>query len=151
MTSSGITIRYYVEDGTRHTFTRNEIGDLLTKEGWKASYNNTGWTVEKGYENYTSLTATTTQVFAVSFASNYGIDKAEKYVAASGSIKVTLGDDVAATNWTGAGTNNIDVVSKKNLSYTVSAATPAADGKSIEVTLTAPASMKDDTVTLNYK
>ena len=151
VSSSGITIRYYVEDGTNHNFTHNEIGDLLTKEGWKASYNNTGWTVEKGYEKYTGLTATPTQVYAVSFASIYGIDKAEKYVAASGSIKVTLGDDVASTNWTGASTGNIDVVSKKGLSYTVSTATPAADGKSIEVTLTAPDSMKDDTVTLNYK
>ena len=92
VTSSGITIRYYVENGTAHTFTPNEIGDLLTKEGWKAVYTKDGWTVEKGYEKYEDLTATTTQVFAVTYA-NSGSDEwvynGPKFVAKDDVITVT--------------------------------------------------------------
>ena len=72
VTGDGITIRYYVEDGTSHTFTPNEIGDLLTKEGWKASFDGSNWKVEKGYEQYTIPVGNvkTTQVFAVTYANS---------------------------------------------------------------------------------
>ena len=80
VTSSAITIRYYVEDGTAHTFTPNEIGDLLTKEGWKASFDGSNWKVEKGYEKYTIATVNAVQEFQVTV----------KVVDASGSNKWAL-------------------------------------------------------------
>ncbi len=79
VTNSAITIRYYVEDGTAHTFTPNEIGDLLTKEGWKASFDGS-WKVEKGYEKYTIATVNAVQEFQVTV----------KVVDASGSNKWAL-------------------------------------------------------------
>ena len=94
VSSSGITIRYYVEDGTAHTFTPNEIGDLLTKEGWKASFDGSNWKVEKGYEQYTIPVGNvkTTQVFAVTYA-NSGSDEwvynGPKFVAKDDVITVT--------------------------------------------------------------
>ena len=96
VTSSAITIRYYVEDGTSHTFTPNEIGDLLTKEGWKASFDGSNWKVEKGYEKYTIAVGnvTTTQVFAVTYAnSGAAVDtwtyNGPKFVANGETVTVT--------------------------------------------------------------
>ena len=96
VTSAGITIRYYVEDGTAHTFTPNEIGDLLTKEGWKASFDGSNWKVEKGYEQYTIPVGNVkaTQVFAVTYAnSGAAVDtwtyNGPKFVANGETVTVT--------------------------------------------------------------
>ena len=105
VSGTGITIEYYVEDGTAHTFTVQEIGDLLAEAGWKATYNGTNWDVEKGYAKYTGVTVTTTQMVAVSFkmaegTSGWSISGAPEYVKkGDNSITLTVSNAAWSDSW----------------------------------------------------
>lgn len=145
VTSSGITIRYYVENGTAHTFTPNEIGDLLTKEGWKAVYTKDGWTVEKGYEKYEDLTATTTQVFAVTYANSGDAGdtwtyNGPKFVANGESVTVTAKHTSAAPG------TAYKFASASGSAATFSQVTGTATGSDLTSTFTATMTITADGV-----
>lgn len=133
VTSTAIDIDYYVEDGTAHTFTVEEIGDLLTAAGWTASFDGTNWAVKKGYENYLIAAANVNenQNVAVTFkatGSGWTITGAPTYVRkTAATVKMTLANAAWSDSW--------------SLNFTVGGCTPvstAADsGKtSKEITFT---------------
>ena len=103
------TITYYVEDGTAHTFTPEEIAEILANEGCTdISYNGSVWAYKKGLVTYTNVTiAAPTQVFKVTYkvstalSSGWTVD-APAFVSASETISMTIGHK----DWT---SNNISV------------------------------------------
>ena len=141
VTSTAIDIDYYVEDGTAHTFTVEEIGDLLTAAGWTASFDGTNWAVKKGYENYSIAAANVNenQNVAVTFkatGSGWTITGAPTYVRkTAATVKMTLANAAWSDSWNlsftvgGVTVNTAAAAGKTSKEITFTGCTFAADGE----------------------
>ena len=141
VTSTAIDIDYYVEDGTAHTFTVEEIGDLLTAAGWTASFDGTNWAVKKGYENYLIAAANVNenQNVAVTFkatGSGWTITGAPTYVRkTAATVKMTLANAAWSDSWNlsftvgGVTVNTAAAAGKTSKEITFTGCTFAADGE----------------------
>ena len=135
-------ITYYVEDGTAHTFTPEEIAEILTNEGCTdISYDGSKWAYKKGLVTYTNVTiAAPTQVFKVTVK-----------VADSISAKVSATANVGYA----ANGDHVTVTIKKNSGNFTSDRTITAyesDGTTTigSTTVTAPSSPAVGTLTDTY-
>ena len=150
----------YRADGQKASLTNDEIGAYLESQGYEdVTVSGGTWSFTKGYEKFSGMTVNQNQVYKIGFASEYGVDAvecvfgedAENAYAWSGStITVTLGDNKANADWTGATIANINL--SAGAPFNVTSATPAADGLSIEVVLTATSALDEDvTVSLTWQ
>ena len=142
-------ITYYVEDGTAHTFTPEEIAEILANEGCTdISFNGSVWAYKKGLVTYTNVTINPpTQVYKVTYKvsttlpSGWTVD-APAFVSANETISMTIGhkdwnsNNISVT-LTGAATASATtfthVDGKTSATQNVSISGVTADG---EVTVT---------------
>ena len=146
-------ITYYVEDGTAHTFTPEEIAEILTNEGCTdISYDGSKWAYKKGLVTYTNVTiAAPTQIFKVTVkldSSNTSTGwsvTADKAYIANGTVTVT-----ATVKHTSGGTFSVTASNTHTgtATYTGASSTVSVVSGTADISLSFTAISTDTVVTI---